>query len=82
MSVASPRLTPAGDLLIPFDADARHRWWAGGQSILATLDELGAPRHIRLCYDADAARDGGALTTRMQLERVVTRATRKELERV
>lgn len=59
-----PYLTRFGTLVIPFDCEPRYRHWAGGQSILATLDELGAPGSVRNRYDPDIARDGGALGTR------------------
>ena len=31
-----------GRLRIPLDADDKYRWWQGGQSVFATLLELGA----------------------------------------
>lgn len=37
-----PFLTSAGDLVIPFEAPARYRWWQGGQSSLVTRAELAA----------------------------------------
>ena len=45
-----PYLTPAGELIVPFDAAPRYRWWAGGQSIRATLRELGAPPEVLARY--------------------------------
>lgn len=77
--MSKPYLTPAGTLFIPFDADYRYRFWAGGQSILATLDELGAPGSVRNQYDPDIARDGGALGTRAQVALLVAAERRKEL---
>jgi hypothetical protein len=35
-----PRIDGNGDLLIPFDAEAKYRWWQGGQSVAETLAEL------------------------------------------
>ena len=43
-----PYLTRFGTLFIPFDCPTRYRYWAGGQSILATLDELEASREVGL----------------------------------
>ncbi len=38
-----PYISGNGDLIIPFNAPAKYRYWApGGQSIKATLKELGA----------------------------------------
>jgi hypothetical protein len=41
-----PYLTPQGDLIVPCDCDVRYRWWAGGQSVAATLAELNAPPEV------------------------------------
>jgi hypothetical protein len=35
-----PYLTSSGDLRIPFDSPERYHWWAGGQSIRLTMQEL------------------------------------------
>jgi hypothetical protein len=36
-----PHLTPAGDLIIPFDSPERYHWWkSGGQSVKQTLAEI------------------------------------------
>ncbi|MCI5223086.1 MAG: hypothetical protein D3924_10520 [Candidatus Electrothrix sp. AR4] len=37
-----PFLDDQGKLRIPLDADDKYRWWQGGQSVFATLLELGA----------------------------------------
>ena len=37
-----PFLDDQGRLRIPLDADEKYRWWQGGQSVFATLLELGA----------------------------------------
>jgi hypothetical protein len=37
-----PFLDDQGRLRIPFDADDKYRYWQGGQSVFATLLELGA----------------------------------------
>jgi hypothetical protein len=54
-----PRLTPTGDLIIPYNAEARYRYWQGGQSVLATLRELNTPSEVLRLYqrDLDAERD-------------------------
>ena len=41
-----PYIDSHGDLCIPCNCDPRYRWWAGGQSIAATLRELGASREV------------------------------------
>lgn len=45
-----PYLTSNGELRIPFTADRRYHWWAGGQSIAQTLAELNAPPDVWRCY--------------------------------
>lgn len=47
---AKPYLNARGELIIPCDCDARYRYWAGGQSIAATLRELNAPREVWVRY--------------------------------
>lgn len=64
--MSHPYLTRAGVLVIPFDCDRRYRWWAGGQSILRTVDELGAPPAVRNAHDPDLGRDGGYLSPARQ----------------
>jgi hypothetical protein len=56
---ARPYLTDTGDLVIPFAAPARYRWWAGGQSILATLAELGASEAVLARHRPPPARQAG-----------------------
>jgi hypothetical protein len=41
-----PHINARGELIIPFNADPRYHWWAGGQSIRETLRELGAPPEV------------------------------------
>jgi hypothetical protein len=41
-----PYLNARGELIIPFTANPRYRWWAGGQSVSATLRELNASREV------------------------------------
>ena len=38
-----PYLTEGNELIIPLFTPKRYRWWQGGQSVWATLAELGAP---------------------------------------
>jgi hypothetical protein len=45
-----PYLNALGELIIPFNADPRYRWWAGGQSIAQTLLELNASPEILRRY--------------------------------
>lgn len=60
--MSCPYITPTGYLVIPFDCERRYHWWSGGQSILRTLDELGAPPVVRNSHDPDIGRDSGALS--------------------
>lgn len=39
--MTEPYISPQCDLVIPFDAHERFRWWQGGQDIAATLRDLG-----------------------------------------
>ncbi|SRR5712692_6117453 len=45
-----PYINQRGELIIPFDSDPRYHWWAGGQSIAATLAELNAPPDVWARY--------------------------------
>ncbi|HUK57469.1 MAG TPA: hypothetical protein VLY20_12520 [Nitrospiria bacterium] len=45
-----PFLRANNDLVIPFDADLRFHWWAGGQSIAETLRELNALPEVMRRY--------------------------------
>lgn len=40
---AKPFIDEKGNLHIPFDSDPRFHHWNGGQSIIATLNEMSAP---------------------------------------
>lgn len=44
-----PRIEKGG-LIIPVKSPMKYRWWAGGQSIEKTLDELGASDEIKAKY--------------------------------
>lgn len=51
--VVKPYIDPAGNLVIPFRAPRKYRWWQDGQSISDTLAEMNAPfevarRHINI----------------------------------
>ncbi len=37
-----PYLEADGGLVIPFGSDKRYHWWAGGQAITETIEELEA----------------------------------------
>src|SRR5262245_37639324 len=39
---AKPFIDGSGNLVIPFSASKKFRWWQGGQRVLETLIELGA----------------------------------------
>jgi hypothetical protein len=41
-----PYINEQGELVIPFTADPKYHWWAGGQSIALTLQELNAPPDV------------------------------------
>jgi hypothetical protein len=41
-----PYINEQGELIIPFTADPKYHWWAGGQSIALTLQELDAPPDV------------------------------------
>ena len=45
-----PHINARGELIIPFTADPRYHWWAGGQSIHETLRELSAPPDVLARY--------------------------------
>jgi hypothetical protein len=45
-----PHINPQGELILPFTSDPKYHWWAGGQSILETLRELGAPPDVVARY--------------------------------
>ena len=51
-----PYLTPAGVLVIPFESELKYRWWAGGQSIIETLFEIGAPASVVARYNQETGR--------------------------
>ena len=40
-----------GNLVIPFTCDRKYHYWAGGQSILKTLKEIGAPTSVIKKYE-------------------------------
>ena len=59
-----PYVSRGGDLVIPFNAARMYHWWNGGQSILDTLQELGAAADVVRRYVADAYDDKQRLTQR------------------
>lgn len=46
MEKDKPYLTENGALIISSDVDPKYKWWAGGQSIKQTLEELEAPQEV------------------------------------
>jgi TubC N-terminal docking domain len=50
LSQPLPYINSRSELIIPFNADPRYRYWAGGQSIAATLRELRAPPEVWARY--------------------------------
>lgn len=56
LTLNRPYINARGELIIPFNADRRYHWWVGGQSILKTLRELGAPPDVIARYvDSDSS---------------------------
>ena len=45
-----PYINEHGVLVIPFDGDPKYHWWAGGQSVLETLQELNASPEVIAMY--------------------------------
>ena len=45
-----PYINARGELIIPCDCEPRYRYWAGGQSVAATLRELHAPPEMWARY--------------------------------
>lgn len=44
---SKPYIDPVtNDLRSPFDCDPKYHYWKGGQSVLKTLEELGAPPEV------------------------------------
>lgn len=43
---SKPYLTEKGELIISSDVEDTYKWWAGGQSIKKTLEELEAPEEV------------------------------------
>jgi hypothetical protein len=41
--MTNPYLDERGTLIIPTDSDPKYHYWKGGQSVVITLKELGAP---------------------------------------
>jgi hypothetical protein len=48
----APYLNHRGELIIAFAGDPQYHWWAGGQSIATTLEELHASAEVRQRYTA------------------------------
>ena len=38
------------ELVVPFDSDPKYHYWAGGQPISKTLEELGATEEVKRKY--------------------------------
>ena len=47
---SKPYLKPDGTLVIPYDCDPKYQYWKGGQTVLRTLEELGAPPEVLRVY--------------------------------
>ncbi len=47
---SKPSLKPDGTLVIPHDCDPKYQYWKGGQTVLKTLEELGAPPEVMQRY--------------------------------
>jgi len=45
-----PYISMSGCLLIPWNAPKKYRWWQGGQSVMETLNELGASEEVKAKY--------------------------------
>lgn len=45
-----PSIDERGVLIIPHESDEKYHWWAGGQSIAKTLEELNAPPEVLALY--------------------------------
>ena len=45
-----PYLTSRGELIVPRDANVKYHWWAEGQGLRQTLEELGASPDILARY--------------------------------
>lgn len=45
-----PWIDQKGNLIIPFDSNPKYHYWAGGQSLKETLDELNAPPEVYARY--------------------------------
>ena len=43
---SKPYVTETGELIIPSDVPVEYKWWAGGQSVKKTLEELNAPEEM------------------------------------
>ena len=44
--MTTPYLDERGTLMIPTDSDPKYHYWKGGQSVVMTLKELGAPLDV------------------------------------
>jgi hypothetical protein len=45
-----PYIDTTGTLVIPFESDPKYHWWAGGQTIAATLTDLSASPDVCARY--------------------------------
>jgi hypothetical protein len=51
--VTPPYISEHGELIIPFSAPKKYRWWQGGQTVRETLKEIGATDEIKRRYVHD-----------------------------
>lgn len=56
--MTNPYLDERGTLIIPTDSNPKYHYWKGGQSVVTTLKELGAPLEVlrRFVNDAEFLR--------------------------
>ena len=47
---SKPYLTSTGTLVIPNDCDPKYQYWKSGQTVLKTLEEIGAPLEVMRVY--------------------------------
>ena len=50
-----PYINERGVLVIPFDSEPKYHWWAGGQTIIETLQELNAAPEVIAMYGPGGA---------------------------
>lgn len=57
---SKPIIDENGNLRIPFDSDPKYHHWKGGQGVLVTLKEIGAPPEIVRLYERKDALEATA----------------------